>query len=223
MNFRWDILAHYEDLIVRGIGYTLFFALAGEAIGLILGLVLAFARLSRNPFVRVPASAYVDVFRGTPLFVQIFIIHFAVIPGIFGASQGPVVSGVVALGLNSAAYVAEIFRAGIQSVARGQMEAARSLGLTHWQAMRYVILPQALRRVLPPLTNEFIALLKDSSLLAAISAPELTFAARTILGATLRPWEAFLPVAFLYFLLTTIFTQVSYALERRFAHGRSDE
>src|SRR5690606_24018227 len=124
-----------------------------------------------------------DLFRGTPLLVQIFIIHLALIPTLFGHSLGFMVSGITALVLNCAAYTAEIIRAGIQSIDKGQMEAARSLGLNQFQAMRKVILPQAFRRMIPPLGNEFITLLKDSSLVTVIAANDILYAAKVVSGA----------------------------------------
>lgn len=190
--------------------------MVGVAFGLVLGLLFGLGKMSKHKVLSIPSLFYITFFRGTPLYVQILLIHYAVVPTIFGESKGPVFSGMIALSLNSGAYIAEIFRAGIQSIGRGQMEAARSLGLTHSQAMRYIILPQAFKRMIPPLGNEFIALLKDSSLLAAISAPELANASRIILGATLRSWEAYLPTAFLYLILTLILTRVVHQLERRF-------
>ena len=129
------------------------------------------------------AKYYVDFFRGTPLLVQILLIHSALIPGIFGHSLGYFVSGVIALILNSAAYNAEIIRAGIQSIEKGQTEAARSLGMTAALAMKIIILPQAFRRMVPPLGNELIALLKDSSLVTVIAANDLLYAGKVVAGA----------------------------------------
>src|SRR6185312_603109 len=121
-----------------------------------------------------PFVWYINIFRGTPFLVQIMIIHFGVVP-MFMTPANPIVSAIIALSLNSAAYIAEIFRAGIQSIDKGQMEAARSLGMSHVQAMKLVILPQAVKRMIPPLGNEFIVLLKETSLAAIIAAPELMY------------------------------------------------
>ena len=155
-------------------------------------------------------------FRGTPLFVQILIIHFGVMP-IFMKPVNPIISAIVALSLNSAAYIAEIFRAGIQSIDKGQMEAARSLGMSHVQAMKKVILPQAFKRMIPPLGNEFIVLLKESSLAAIIAAPELLYWGRAAQGAYMRVWEPYLTVAVIYLILTLSLTYLIQYLERRFA------
>lgn len=221
MSFDWTIIWKYRELFLNGIWLTLLLTLSGVGIGLMIGLIFGMGKLSRFKLISWPATVYVDFFRGTPLYVQILLIHFAVLPTLFpGESKGPIVSGIVALSLNSGAYIAEIFRAGINSISRGQMEAARSLGMTHGQAMINVILPQAFKRMIPPLGNEFIALLKDSSLLAVIAAQELAYAARTIQGATLRAWEPWLTVAFLYFIIYIILSQLVNALERRLNYDR---
>ncbi|CAM5265713.1 hypothetical protein LSPH24S_09815 [Lysinibacillus sphaericus] len=154
------------------------------------------------------------------MLVQILLIHLAVIPTIFGHSLGYMVSGITALVLNCAAYNAEIFRAGIQSIDKGQMEAARSLGLTHNQAMKKVILPQAFRRMIPPLGNEFIALLKDSSLVTVIAAPDILYASKVVAGATSRFWEAGpIVAALLYLVLTYVVTKVVAFIEKRFSNS----
>lgn len=160
---------------------------------------------------------YIDLFRGTPLLVQIFIIHLALIPTLFGHSLGFMVSGITALILNCAAYTTEIIRAGIQSIDKGQMEAARSLGLNHFQAMRKVILPQAFRRMIPPLGNEFITLLKDSSLVTVIAANDILYAAKVVSGAYFRFWEPYLAAALLYLILTFIVSKIVTFIERRFS------
>ena len=151
------------------------------------------------------------------MLVQIYIIHLALIPTLFGQSYGWFISGAAALVLNSAAYNAEIFRAGIQSIDKGQMEAARSLGLTHSQAMRKVILPQAIRRMVPPLGNEFITLLKDSSLVNVIAATDILYASKMIAGTYSRVWEPYLFAAFLYLIMTFIVTKVISYIEHRFS------
>ncbi|MBE3596755.1 MAG: amino acid ABC transporter permease [Hydrogenibacillus sp.] len=221
LDFRPEIIWDYRELFIRGAYYTVILSVAGVAIGLVIGLFAGMAKLSRFPWLRIPTIIYIEFFRGTPLFVQILLIHFAVLPTLLGQSQSPIVSGIVALAVNSGAYIAEIFRAGIQSIARGQMEAARSLGLSHVQAMRYVILPQALRRMIPPLGNEFLIVLKDSSLLSAIATPELANAGRIVNGALQRPWEAFMTVLVLYLILSLVISYLVSRVEARFAQGRS--
>lgn len=146
-------------------------------------------------------------------------IHSALIPGIFGHSLGYFVSGTLALVLNSAAYNAEIIRAGIQSIEKGQMEAARSLGMTQNIAMKNIILPQAFRRMVPPLGNELIALLKDSSLVTIIAANDLLYAGKVVAGASFRFWEPYLTVAILYLCLTYVFGKIISYVENRFSNS----
>lgn len=227
---------------MKGMVTTLQLTLIGVCGGTILGLLLGLGKISqvehgpwRIPvlvFVRWPSQIYVTFFRGTPLFVQILLIHFALVPllihpddgwlirGEWAAylkrEYGAFISGSLALILNSAAYIAEIFRAGIQSIDRGQTEAARSLGLSYFQAMRHVIIPQAIRRMLPPLGNEAIMLLKDSSLVSAIGLAELAYAARTAAGAYARYWEPYLFISLIYLLLTMLLSYGVHSLERKY-------
>ncbi len=211
----------YRELFIRGFFMTLYLTSISVFLGLILGLFVGLSKLSKRKLVYWPAKIYVDVFRGTPLFVQILMIHVAVIPSIFGIFDrippSAFFSGIVALTLNSAAYIAEIFRGGIQSIDKGQMEAARSLGMTHNQSMKYIILPQAFKRMLPPLGNEFIALLKDSSLVAIIAVNELAYAGFITAKSTFYRWGPYITVAILYLILTMALSQVVAYLERRFS------
>jgi glutamine transport system permease protein len=180
--------------------------------------------MSSNPLLRAPSAIYVELFRGTPMFVQILLIHFAVIPSIWQALfpeadiPPAIFSGFVALSLNAAAYIAEIFRAGIQSIDPGQMEAARSLGMTKGLAMRLIIIPQAFTRMLPALGNEFIALLKDSSLLAVIATPELGYAAFSVAKNTFERYPPYLTSAAVYLVLTLFLSRVVVrGLEKRYS------
>ncbi len=243
--FRADIIAEYAVLFWRGllmtIGVTVICIILGTALGLVLGMArLASARHSPARelcrfLLRWPATVYVSFFRGTPLFVQILLMHFAVLPLFVNPTagwlisgeaartlkqnHGAFISGVLALTLNAGAYISETFRAGIQSIDRGQMEAARSLGLSHWQAMRQVVLPQAFRRMLPPLGNNAIALLKDSSLISAIGLAELAYAARTVASAYSRYWEPYLTISLLYWILTLALAWGVRGLEGRYGRG----
>lgn len=217
LDFRWDIIWNYRELYIRGIGITIALTICGYLIGITFGVLLGLAQTTKNKILYWPAKIYVDVFRGTPMLVQIYIIHAAVIPAIFGSSQGWFLSGIIALGLNSAAYNAEIFRAGIQSIDKGQMEAARSLGLTHSQAMRKVILPQAVRRMVPPLGNEFITLLKDSSLINVIAAADILYVSKVIVGTHFTVWEPYLFAAFLYLMMTLVVTKLISYIEKRYS------
>ncbi|XXF79607.1 ABC transporter permease subunit [Myxococcaceae bacterium GXIMD 01537] len=210
-GIQWDKVLR---VLLRGLGMTLGVTALALLCGLPLGLLVALGRLTRLAPLRWLCSVYVEVLRGTPLLVQIIFIYYA-LPQLIGLDLAPLAAAVLALALNSAAYVAESFRAGIASVDVGQMEAARSLGMTHAQAMRYVILPQAVRNVLPPLTNEAIALLKDSSLVSIIGLAELTRSGQELasqLAAPLAIWPA---VALIYLLATLPLTRLAALLEKR--------
>lgn len=217
LDLRWDIIWNYREYFIRGIGVTLLLTICGFLGGAILGVLLGLGKTSKRKWIYWPCKLYVDLFRGTPLLVQIYIIDLAVIPTIFGGSLGYLVSGISALLLNSAAYIAEIIRAGIQSVDKGQMEAARSLGLNHRQAMRKVVLPQAFRKMVPPLGNEFITLLKDSSLVNIIAANDILYGAKIVSGAYYRTWEPYLTAAVLYLILTFVVSKVVSYLEKRYS------
>lgn len=217
-TIRFDIIWDYRALFIRGMWITLALTLVGYIGGFVLGLFVGIGKLSKKRWIYYPAKYYVDFFRGTPLLVQILLIHLALIPAIFGHSLGYFVSGALALILNSAAYNAEIIRAGIQSIEKGQMEAARSLGMPSGVAMRSVILPQAFRRMIPPLGNELIALLKDSSLVTIIAANDLLYAGKVVSGAYNRFWEPYIAVAILYLFLTFIFGKIITYVENRFSN-----
>jgi polar amino acid transport system permease protein len=243
--FRADIIAEYAELFWQGLRMTVGITAIGIAQGALLGLLVGMARVADarhaparqicRYLLRWPATVYVSFFRGTPLFVQIMLIHFAVVPLLVNPTDGlllsgdaardlrqqygALLSGVTALTLNSGAYISEVFRAGIQSIDRGQVEAARSLGLSYRRTMYHVVLPQAFRRMLPPLGNNAIALLKDSSLVSAIGLSELAYAARTVAGAYSRYWEPYLTIAVIYWLLTLALTLVVRRLEDRYGRG----
>jgi polar amino acid transport system permease protein len=214
MDFRFDIIADYLPLFIEGTLWTIAITIMGVLLGAILGLFIGIGKMMKNPLAKLPFVWYINFFRGTPLLVQIFIIHFGVMP-LFMTTVNPIISGVVSLALNAAAYIAEIFRAGIKSIDRGQMEAARSLGMNHMQAMKEVILPQAVKRMIPPLGNEFIVLLKDSSLISLISVPELMYWGKAATGQYYRIWEPYLTVAVVYLVLTLSLTYLLNYVERR--------
>ncbi len=217
MDFRFDIIKEYAPFFLQGVLLTIGLSLIAIIVGSILGLAIGLGKMSTKRLVRLPFEWYINFFRGTPLFVQILLVHFGLMP-LFFAQPNPTVSAAVSLSLNSAAYIAEIFRAGIQSIDKGQMEAARSLGMTHVQAMRYVILPQALKRMIPPFANEFIVLIKDSSLAAIIAAPELMYWGRAAQGQYYRVWEPYLTVAFIYLILTLSLSKLLHYLERKYSN-----
>lgn len=217
MDFRWDILQEYAPFFLKGVLLTIGLSLAAIIIGSILGLAIGLGKMSPSKIMKLPFVWYINFFRGTPLFVQILLIHFGVMPLISETPQ-PIISAIVALSLNSAAYIAEIFRAGIQSIDRGQMEAARSLGMTKVQSMIYIILPQALKRMIPPFGNEFIVLIKDSSLVSVIAAPELMYWGRAAQGQYFRVWEPYITVAILYLILTLTLDKLLQYVERRYSN-----
>ncbi len=233
MNLRWEILLPYAPLFFKGVVMTVQLTVIALALGLLaglgVGLITAQEQRGWKKALRWLFQAYVGFFRGTPLFVQILLVHFALMPTLIHPTEGLLLSGemarhlrqeygaflsgAVALTLNAAAYISEIVRAGIQSIARGQVQAAQSLGMNESQAMRLVVLPQALRRMVPPLVNEAITLLKDSSLVSAIGLAELAMAARTVAGAYSRYWEPYLAISLMYLILTGILTFLARKLE----------
>lgn len=216
MDFRWDLIAEYGPYFAKGTLLTIGLSLAGIFFGTILGLLIGLGKMMQSNILSMPFRWYINFFRGTPLMVQIFLIHFAVVPFFFGSTNG-ILAAILALSLNSAAYVAEIFRAGIQSIDKGQMEAARSLGMSHVQSMKFVILPQAFKRMIPPLGNEFVVLIKDSSLAALIAVPEIMYWGRAMQGQYMRPWEPYISSAVIYFVLTLTLNYLLNRLERRLA------
>ncbi|MFT3960523.1 amino acid ABC transporter permease [Propionivibrio sp.] len=243
--FRADIIAEYGVMFWRGLQMTILVTVVCIVQGTALGLAIGLARLADarhaparqicRYLLRWPSTVYVSFFRGTPLFVQILLIHFAVLPvfvnpadGLLIAGEtarslkqnyGAFISGVMALTLNAGAYISEIFRAGIQSIDRGQIEASRSLGLSFARTMYHIVLPQAFRRMLPPLGNNAIALLKDSSLISAIGLAELAYTARTVAGAYSRYWEPYLSISFMYWILTLGLAWAVKKLEARYGRG----
>ena len=202
-------------LLLTGAAVTVQITALSVLIGIIIGLFVGIARISTYRVVHLIAAVYVDFLRGTPLLVQIFLVYFA-LPVVTGQRIDPFVAAIAACSINSSAYVAEIFRAGIQSIDAGQMEAGRSLGMSWIQTMRYIIVPQAARRVIPPLGNEFIALLKDSSLVSVIGFEELTRRGQLIIARTYASLEIWLCVAIIYLVMTVSISRLVAWLERRY-------
>ena len=184
-------------------------------IHIFLGTIAGMIRLSKGPL-RLAAASYIDIIRGTPLLVQTFLIFYG-LPSLISRPIPAYTAAVLALSINSGAYVGEIVRAGIQSIDKGQWEAAASLGLSGSQTMGLIILPQAFRRILPPLGNEFIALLKDSSLVSVIALEELVRKGQIIIGRTFRPFEVWLAVAVIYFVMTFAVSRLVNLAEKRVA------
>ena len=215
MTFDMNLVINSFPLLLIGAGVTIQITVLSTAIGFVIGLIVGVARISNLRVLRMLAEVYVEFFRGTPLLVQIFLFYFA-LPVITGQRIDPFIAAISACGINSGAYVAEIFRAGIQSVDDGQMEAGRSLGMTWLQTMRYIIVPQAFKRVIPPLGNEFIAMLKDSSLVSVIGFEELTRRGQLIIAKTYGSFEIWMSVAVIYLVMTLTISRFVAYLERRY-------
>ena len=215
MNFNFDLIVNSFPLLLLGAVITVKITDMSVALGIVIGLFAGIARICRVKPLRWISAVYVDFFRGTPLLVQIFLFYFAV-PVITGQRIDPYVAAVGSCGINSGAYIAEIVRAGIQSIDDGQMEAGRSLGMTWTQTMRYIIVPQAMKRVIPPLGNEFIALLKDSSLVSVIGFEELTRRGQLIIAKTYASLEIWFSVAIIYLIMTLTISRLVAFLEKRY-------
>ncbi|MFJ7978220.1 amino acid ABC transporter permease [Peribacillus sp. JNUCC 23] len=215
MNDFLSFALTYLPYLLQGALVTVEIAVIGVIFGSILGLLVGLGRVSKNPLLSQLSRFFIWVIRGTPLLLQLFIIHFA-IPSVFSAlTMPPFVSACIALSINAAAYIAEIARGAIQSIDKGQMEAARSLGLSSSQSMRRVIVPQAFRRMLPPLGNEFIALIKESSLVSTIALYDLLRTGQQIISSTYRYMEVFFLVGLIYLLLTTVMSFIIGKIEKK--------
>jgi His/Glu/Gln/Arg/opine family amino acid ABC transporter permease subunit len=211
--FSWSVVL---PRVLRGMALTVQLTLGGGCCGIALGLLLALARLCRRRLAVGTVVTYVTVFRGTPLLLQILFVYFA-LPVLLGVRLEAFVSALLALSLNTAAYVSEIMRAAIQSIDRGQMEAARALGMSYGQAMRRIILPQTYRRMLPPLVNELAALSKDTSLVMVIALPELLYEPQRLAASYLRPWEVYAWAALGYLVMVLVLSALAGLLEKRLA------
>lgn len=235
------------SFLFQGVKLTFLITLSAYSIAIVLGLVVGLGRVSSNIVPYTLSTLYVEVMRGVPLLVQLIYVAFVVVPLAVNTLNGVgeyivahsttallvslgtrfqnlniqnidmATRGIIGLAIGYAAFEAEVFRAGIQSIEKGQMEAARSLGMTYFQAMRYIILPQAIRRVLPPLGNDFIAMLKDSSLLSALAVRELTQLGKLNRARTFRTFETWNMVAFLYLVMTLLLSMLVKLMERRMA------
>lgn len=210
--FDPDIVGRWIDEVPAALWRTLQLAAIAEGLGIALGLVIALGAIHRSRLVRALFRSWIELWRGTPLLVQLLFVHFSF--PLVGIIFTPFVSGAVVLSLNSAAYVAEVFRAGIQSIERGQVEAARSLGMSYRRTLRFIVIPLAFRRVIPPLTNELVMLVKDSSLVAVIGVVELLQVARLAFGAEFNS-SLYPVVALVYLSVTVPLTILARRLEAR--------
>jgi cystine transport system permease protein len=215
MRFDLSVIAETWPIFVRGLGFTILCCVLALALGLILGTIVALARLSRRGWLRWPASVYVEIIRDTPFLVQAFLIYF-LLPR-YHIRLPATTAGIIALTLYGAAAFAESIRGAVLSVARGQVEAARAVGMSHLLTMRRIVRPQMMSYLIPSLTNQFIGLVKESSVLSIITVPELTMASSLVLGRTFAAVEAYTVVATLYWGLTLTISVGMGALERRMA------
>ncbi|MHC1710274.1 MAG: amino acid ABC transporter permease [Methanomassiliicoccales archaeon] len=216
MTIDWTIISEYFPIFMKGLQTTILISVVSIILGFVGGILIGMCRISRNRLVYGASTVYVEAFRGTPLLIQIFLIYLG-LPQLGIYVDSPLVAGLIALSLNSAAYQSEIFRGGVQSISIGQIEAARSLGMTYNQALFNVVIPQALRNALPPYTNEFITMIKDSSLVMTIGVLELTLRGKLISATTGQSIPVLLFVAVLYFVMTFSTSRILRYVERRFA------
>ena len=215
MDVNFELMQSAFPLLIAGACITVEITALTVFFGMVIGICVSLIRMSDFKILRWMGNVYVDFIRGTPLLIQIFLVYFA-LPSIIGHRVDAYFAAISACSINSGAYMAEVFRGGIQSIDIGQMEAGRSLGMTWWQTMRYVILPQAFKRIIPPLGNEFIAMLKDSSLVSVIGFEELTRRGQLIIARTYASFEIWMAVAIIYLILTFTVARLTGLLERKF-------
>jgi polar amino acid transport system permease protein len=219
-GYAWDFsfLWAYRWLILAGLGVTIAYTVGTILLGLAIGLVTGLLRLSRNPMITAPLVAYVEIFRCTPLLVQIVWFYYA-LPVVLGIDIPAHVAAVLVLSLYTGAFYAEIIRGGVNSIERGQWDAARAIGMRRNQVMRHVILPQAVKRMIPPFMNQSIIQLKNTSLVSTIAVADLLYQGTIITAATYRPLEVYTLVAIIYFLVLFPLTLAAQQVERRLARA----
>lgn len=220
-----QIISVYGDLLLTAMGQTLLLALCGLFFACILGLIFGMMSVLKSRVCNIIAAIFVDIIRGVPMIVLAFFVYFGVpmvINNAFGSgfTLSPLQAGTICLALNCGAYMAEIIRGGIQSVDKGQMEAARSLGMPYWRAMRRVVLPQAIRTMIPSIINQFIITLKDTSILSVIGFPELVNTAKNVVAITYKSAQVWFIVGVMYLIVITILSRVAKLVERRLNRGR---
>ena len=208
-----DLVRAAMPAMMAGARYTLMFAFSSMCFGLMFGFVIAIARVVEQPAARRLAAIYVSLIRGTPLLVQIFVIYYG-LPS-FGIALSPIVAGILALSINASAYLSESIRGAILAIHKGQWSASYSLGLTYWQTLGYIIVPQALRSAVPALSNTLISLIKDTSLVSVITVTELMLATKEIVATTFRPFPLYAMAAVVYWILSVGFEMLQHVVERR--------
>lgn len=209
----FNIIWTYRSYFFTGVQYTLLLAVIGVFCGFILGMLVSLLRMSRIRVLRFIGSVWVEFLRGTPMLVQLFIIHYGLVS--FGIKFSAIESGAITLTINSSAYLAEIFRAGIQGVDKGQAEAARSLGMSKAMTMRHIVLPQAVKSVLPAIGNEFITIIKESSIVSFIGVGDLMYQAGAVNTITYDYLKPLLIIAVIYFIMTFLLSKLLGLFERR--------
>lgn len=214
-------LSKYYKFFISGAGITFLISFFGVIFGVVIGVLLALMKMSKKSIIRMIAATYIEIVRGTPLLVQLFIIYIG-LPKVTGIPFSDLSIGIIAVSFNSAAYVAEIIRAGIQSIDKGQMEAARSLGMPHSMAMRLIIIPQAFKNILPALGNEFIVLVKESAIVSVIGIHDLMYNADTVRGISFKPFTPLFIAAIIYFIITFTLSKLVGRLEGRLRAGDSN-
>ncbi|GFM32592.1 amino acid ABC transporter permease [Desulfovibrio subterraneus] len=213
-QFKSDVMWETLPLLTEGIELTIYLTVVGLIFGFIIGVTTGIARISRNPVLRYTSLAYIEIIRGTPMVVQALFLYFG-LPLATGMRIAPVTAGIITIAVNSGAYIAEIVRGAIESIDVGQSEAGRSIGLTRMQTMLYVIWPQAFKRMIPPLGNQFIISLKDTSLLTVIGVAELTRQGQEIVAVNFRSFEVYLTIAVVYLCMTMSIAKALRMYERK--------
>lgn len=217
-QFEPSIVLETIPMLMRGLKLTVVITVGGLFFGFLLGTAAGLMKISRNALPRLFASAYIESIRGTPMLVQAMFLYYGV-PLAIGVRITPITAGIIIIAINSGAYIAEIVRGAVQSINPGQMEAGRSIGLTHSQAMLYVIWPQALKRMIPPLGNQFIISLKDTSLLMVIGVGELMRTGQEITAANFRAFEVYMAVGLVYLAMTMTIAKLMAMVEKRLNVG----
>lgn len=210
----FSFLSRYYIYFIDGIKLTLIISLVSVFLGTIFGVILYAMKKSKISIFKIVANVYIEIIRGTPLYLQIMIVYYGTAQ-VLNLDVSALISGIIAISLNSAAYVSELIRAGIEAIDKGQLEAARSLGMNYRQAMVLVIIPQAIKNILPAIGNEFIAVIKESSMASTIGVAELMYAANKVTGAIFRSFEPLIVSACCYFILTYTLGRVIKYIEGR--------
>lgn len=213
-QFDWQAAIHSLPFLLKGLPYTLLISFVGLAIGFLIGIVFGLMRIGPTRWLRIPAVIYVEIFRGTPVLVQVLFIFYG-LPALLGGPINALTAGIAAIALNAGAYISEIVRGGVQSIERGQREAGLSLGLSPPQTFRYVIWPQALRRMIPALGNQGIVSIKDTSLFSVIGVGELVRQGQVYIANTFTALEVYFVIALLYLAITLSLSLALSLLERK--------